>query len=219
MENISINFPFEIDYSDNDFILKIRTPVESDASSMYEALILSLNCLREFLPWAHGIISENDQLERIRNANKNPNRKEVDIIVVDGITNKFLMAGGWRLGRTPNKRAVDLGYWTPLINQNMGLATILTKILVVIALDYLNYDRVEIGCNKANKGSYKVIQKCGFQLEGELKNYFDCPSQTMLNQGLNPERTSLIFSLVPENIHNLGWYQHVKNSITINKLV
>lgn len=68
-------------------------------------------------------------------------------------------------------------------------------------------------CNKANKRSLRVIEKCGFKYEGEAKNYFPQPISSMLENGCHSERIGLQYAFVKEDIENLTWFKEVKNKI------
>jgi RimJ/RimL family protein N-acetyltransferase len=72
---------------------------------------------------------------------------------------------------------------------------------------------VEIACNKENKKSLRVMEKCGFKYEGEAKNYFLEPAPEMLKNGYHPERTGLQYALVKGAIQNLHWFEEVKKQI------
>ncbi|CCB86511.1 putative uncharacterized protein [Parachlamydia acanthamoebae UV-7] len=97
----------------------------------------------------------------------------------------------------------------------MDIATLITKILTSVAFDFMRCDRVEIGCNKANVKSKKVIEKCQFILEGEIRNYFTNPTSEMLNNRYSSERTFLLYGLVVEDLSELSRYLEIKKHIKI----
>ncbi|MGA8164796.1 MAG: GNAT family protein [Waddliaceae bacterium] len=94
---------------------------------------------------------------------------------------------------------------------------LVTKILSVVAFDFLGCDCLQVGCNKSNQISQKVMNKCGFKLEGEIRNYFPNPTQNMLENGYIGERTCLRYSLIPEDLLHLKWYRGIKHGIKIKK--
>jgi len=77
-------------------------------------------------------------------------------------------------------------------------------------------DRVEIGCNKANNKSKRVIEKCEFVFEGEIRNYFSKPTETMLINAYAPERTYLAYGLVNEDLPKISWYSEINKHIKIS---
>ncbi len=76
-------------------------------------------------------------------------------------------------------------------------------------------DRIEIGCNKANYLSKKVIEKCEFIFEGEIRNYFSKPTEKMLNNKYSPERTYLLYGLTSEDLSKVSWYSGIKKHTEI----
>jgi len=166
------------------------------------------------MDWAHREIDIEQQKERIRTSIALFSQGTTyDFTVIDTKSNEFLMSASLRASRIPNKKSLGIGYWTSSKYCNQGLATIVTKILIVIAFESFGCDRVEIGCNKANQKSIRVIEKCGFKLESEVRNYFSEPTSEMVQNGLNSSRTGLLFALIKDDIENLCWYNGIANDL------
>lgn len=208
--------PEEIAYEDSDFSVLLRPLEERDAEAIHDAVMLSLESFRPFMDWAHRELSVEGQIERIRKSQKGYAKGvEFDFSVFDKNTGEFLMSATLGPSRTPNKKALSIGYWTSIKHCNRGLATLITKILTVVAFDYMKCNRVEIGCNKANKKSVRVIEKCGFILEGEARNYFTEPTLEMIKNGYYPDRTCLQYALIPQDIKFLSWFEEIKRKLII----
>ena len=206
----------EITYRDEHFSLRLRPLEEQDAKVIHEAVLCSLENFLAFMDWAHLTQSVNGQLERIRKSKEDFSKgTEYNFSVFDDNTREFLASGTLSFSTVPNKNAWAIGYWTSIKHCNKGIATLITKILTVFAFDFLKSDCVKIGCNKANKKSARVIEKCGFKPEGEVRNYFSEPSLKMIENGYHPDRTFLQYALIPEDLKSLSWFNEIKAKITI----
>lgn len=217
MSSRNSNFQ-KISYTDLNFSIFLRPLEENDAEMIHSAVLFSQENLKPFMDWSHREASIEQQKERIRTSVKFFSQGiSYDLVVVDIKSKEFLMSASLHSSRVPNKKSLGIGYWTSSLHCNKGLATLVTKILVVIAFEELGCDRVEIGCNKANLKSIKVIEKCGFKFECEAKYYFSEPSYSMVKNGYNQERTGLLYSLTKTDIKDLKWYDSIIGALTINK--
>lgn len=209
--------PKEIIYDDRKISLLIRPLRKEDAPIITTAVQESLDSLLPFMDWAHGELSEENQLNRIVASNQNYlDGKEYDFAVFDGSGN-FVVSASWHPSRTRNKKCLEVGYWTHAKHANKGLATLVTKILIFAAFEFMGCDRVEIVCNKANNPSKKVIEKCGFIYEGEIRNFFPEPTVEMLRNNYSPVRTCLMYGLIVEDLPNLKWYSGIGEHIRFVK--
>lgn len=144
--------PKEISYQDSRLPVLLRPLEEKDAEVIHEAVMLSLESFRPFMDWAHRELNVDGQLQRIRKSKEGfAKGTEFDFSVFSQNTGEFLMSATLGPSRTPNTKALSIGYWTSIKHCNKGLATLITKILIIVAFDYMGCNRVEIGCNKANK--------------------------------------------------------------------
>jgi RimJ/RimL family protein N-acetyltransferase len=206
----------EVIYQDDKLSLLLRPLEEKDAKIIHEAVVLSLDNLRPFMDWSHANLSVEEQVQRIRKSNEAyVKATEFNFTVFNKDDDEFLMSATLGPSRTPNIKSLSIGYWTLAKHCNKGLATLLTKILTFVAFDYLNCDRVEIGCNIANTKSIRVITKCGFILEGKARNYFVEPTSAMLQNGYHPDRTCLQYSLTTNDLKSLPWFNEIKSKIAI----
>ncbi len=208
--------PSEITYQDSKLSLLLRPLEEKDAAVIHEAVMLSLNSFRTFMDWAHRELSVEGQLQRIRKSQEGYAKgTEFDFSVFDKNTGEFLMSATLGPSRTPNKKALSIGYWTSINHCNKGFATLITKILTTVAFDYMGCNRVEIGCNKANEKSIRVIEKCDFTFEGRARNYFTEPSYEMIQNGYYPDRTCVQYALIPQDLKSLPWFEEIKSKLVI----
>lgn len=205
----------EISYNDYNFSILIRRLEEEDAEMIHSAVLLSRENLKSFMDWSHRETSIEQQKERIRASMESFSKGiSYDFVVVDIETKEFLMSASLHASRVPNKKSLGIGYWTSSLHCNKGLATLVTKILVVTAFEKLGCDRVEIGCNKANQKSIRVIEKSGFKFECEARNYFSEPSYDIIKNGYNEERAGLLYTLVKTDVKDLKWYDSIVRALT-----
>lgn len=207
--------PKEIFYNDGSVFLLIRPLQKEDAQVLNIAVQESMDNLLPFMDWAHDELSEKNQFDRIIISNENYLKgSEYDFAIFDASRN-FLVSASWHPSKTRNKKCFEIGYWTNAKHCNKGFATLVTKILTFTAFEFMGCDRVEIGCNKANTLSRKVIDKCEFIFEGEIRNYFSKPTEKMLSNGYSSERTYLSYGLTTEDLLNISWYAGIKKYIKI----
>lgn len=64
-----------------------------------------------------------------------------------------------------------LGYWIGQGQAGRGLATAAVRAMVGYAFDDLKLHRVEAACVPANLASRRVLEKAGFELEGQARAY------------------------------------------------
>jgi RimJ/RimL family protein N-acetyltransferase len=170
------------------------------------------------MDWAHRIQSEEHQKQRILNSNLNySQRVEFDFLVFDSNEN-FIASASWHPSRSRNKDCFEIGYWTRAPFCNRGYATLITKILTVAAFEFMGCDKVEIGCNKANFASKRVIEKRHFKFEGEIRNYFAKPTQEMLNNHYHQEKSFLLSGLTVDDLSRLPWFTEIKAHLTFISL-
>ncbi len=207
--------PTEILYNDGKISLKIRPLHISDASILNTAVKESLNNLLPFMDWAHEELSQNKQYTRIIASNQNYlNGIEYDFAVFDSSGN-FIASASFHPSKTRNKKCFEIGYWTHTNYCNKGIATLVTKILTFVSFEFMRCDRIEIGCNKANYSSKRVIEKCEYLFEGKIRNYFSKPTEKMLENMYSPERTYLAYGLTSEDLSKITWYSEIRKYIKI----
>jgi RimJ/RimL family protein N-acetyltransferase len=211
--------PSRIEYRDENIHLIFRPFEPTDALVLRKAIELSLPELRRFMIWAHLNVSPVQQVDRILKARSDyflGVRYEVGVF--DGKTEEFLMGASWLPSLRFNPAALELGYWTVSQHRGKGLATLTTKVLTAAAFEYLESDRVEVACNKENLASRRVIEKCQFKLEGELRFAMRAPTVEMLNHGYSNERNCLLYALIQQDRSNLPWYKNIFDKMAVTSL-
>lgn len=66
----------------------------------------------------------------------------------------------------------EMGYWLARQYWNKGIMTNVVEKFCVYGFDILNLERIEATVFEHNVSSGRVLEKCGFELEGLLKKYY-----------------------------------------------
>ncbi|HBL28808.1 MAG TPA: N-acetyltransferase [Acidobacteria bacterium] len=153
--------------------LLLRTFRASDAPALHAALTESIEELRAFLwflPW----VAEEQTLQsaevRCRKAEANfLLRVDLPYLAFEKSTGRLVASVGlhrtdWDLPKT------EVGYWVRTGETGKGYASEGVRALTEWALDTLGAWRVELVTDAANDASRAVAERCGFQLEGILRN-------------------------------------------------
>ncbi|MBI3346402.1 MAG: GNAT family N-acetyltransferase [Burkholderiales bacterium] len=134
----------------------------------------SLSHLRPWMPWAQEAPTAESSETVVR-------RMQADFIArrdlcfhifarrSDGSPGRML--GGTGLHRIDwDLRRFEIGYWIRPEAAGQGHVSEAVRLLTVLAFDRLAARRVEIRCDPRNLKSCAVAQRCGFELEGVLRN-------------------------------------------------
>jgi RimJ/RimL family protein N-acetyltransferase len=134
----------------------------------------SLSHLRPWMPWAQDTPTAESSELVVR-------RMQADFIArrdltyqlyarrADGSPGRLL--GGTGLHRMDwTVRRFEIGYWIRPEAAGRGHVTEAAKLLTTMAFDLLAARRVEIRCDARNAKSRAVAERCGFELEGILRN-------------------------------------------------
>ena len=134
----------------------------------------SISHLRPWMPWAQEAPTAESSEMVVR-------RMQADFIArrdlcfhiyarrADGSPGRLL--GGTGLHRMDwTVRKFEIGYWIRPEAAGQGHVSEAVNLLTVLAFGPLDARRVEIRCDARNARSRAVAQRCGFELEGILKN-------------------------------------------------
>ena len=150
--------------------LIIRAPRVRDAAQMIAAIEESLEELRPWMPWATGVPTLHEAKDNLRKARrKHLARKDFRLQFFLKGTDTLVGCGGMhRVDWSVPK--VEIGYWarTPFAGQ--GYITEAVNAITEFAVRHFGARRVEIRMDDRNERSWRVAERCGFQLEGILCN-------------------------------------------------
>jgi RimJ/RimL family protein N-acetyltransferase len=138
------------------------------------AITQSLSHLRPWMPWAQEAPTAESSETVVR-------RMQADFIARRDLTYQLFarrpdggpgrLLGGTGLHRVDwAVRRFEIGYWIRPEAAGQGHVSEAVKLLVAMAFDRLAARRVEIRCDPRNIKSRGVAERCGFELEGILRN-------------------------------------------------
>lgn len=164
--------------------LLLRNFRVEDAPALHGALVESISELRKhlwFLPW----VAEEPTLQsaevRCRKAEANfLLRADLPYLAFEKATGRLVASVGlhrteWDLPKT------EVGYWVRSSETGKGFASEGVVALTAWALNELGAKRVELVADENNTGSRAVAERCGFQLEGVLRNVMRAPDGGLRN--------------------------------------
>jgi RimJ/RimL family protein N-acetyltransferase len=153
--------------------LVLRAPQAGDGAALNEAVVESIESLRPWMPWAQTApTADASELTCRQMAVRFAQRSDLPMFVfaraADGSTGRLIGGTGlhrfdWQVPR------FEVGYWVRRSEQGRGLISEAVQTLVRFAFDALQARRVEIRMSSANLRSRAVAERCGFTLEGVLR--------------------------------------------------
>ncbi len=172
--------------------LQLRPFCIEDAPELHAALTESINELRQFLWFLHWV-AETQTLQsaevRCRRAAANfLIRTDLPYLAFAKDTGRLVGSVGlhrtdWDLPKT------EVGYWMRSSEAGKGYASEAVLTLSEWALEKLGAQRVELVTDELNHGSRGVASRCGFSLEGVLRNVMRAPDGSL--------RSSCIYAKLP----------------------
>lgn len=68
------------------------------------------------------------------------------------------------------RKGAEIGYWLGEPFWHRGIAVSAVRLMVAYGFNSLQLERIDAGVFEHNKASQRVLEKCGFTLEGVFKN-------------------------------------------------
>lgn len=180
IEPILLNLPDAIQTAR----LLMRPPRIGDGAFLYEAITESLTELRRFLaslPWvaAEQTVESSEVFCCSAQANFLA-RKDFAFLLFEKSTNELVGVAGlhrtdWAIPKT------EVGYWVRTSRSGNGFVGEAVRALVDYAFASLGAMRVELVTDEENTASRRVAERCGFQLEGTLRNERRSPAGDLRN--------------------------------------
>jgi RimJ/RimL family protein N-acetyltransferase len=172
--------------------LILRSPMPGDGRAANEAILETWDELHRSMPWAREPPTVEQTEERIRELRaKRVARTALPMTM-------WLRDGGTFLGSADlhhldwSVAKCELGYWVRRAFQGQGYVTEAVRTLTRFAFEVLQTERVEIQCSHRNVRSQKVAERCGFVLEGRLRNQTREPTGEL--------RDTLIYALTRADV-------------------
>jgi len=148
--------------------LLIRCPMPGDGAPMRQAVLQSQETLKEWLPWAVNVESEEGYETRVREGRlKFLAREDLWLVVILKETGQII--GGSGLHRIDwSVPKFEIGYWLHTAHTGKGYITEAVDALTAFAFDTLYAERVEIRCDSKNVRSAAVARRLNFTHEATL---------------------------------------------------
>lgn len=164
--------------------LLLRPPCAGDGPVVCAAIRASLGDLRRFLaslPWVAAEPSIESSEVWCRNAQANhAARQDFPFLL-------FEKAGGALVGACGLHRVVwatpkaEIGYWCHTAHARRGFVSEAVPALAAFATRHLRTVRLEIITDEENQASRRVAERCGFVLEGVLRQERRSPAGDLRN--------------------------------------
>jgi RimJ/RimL family protein N-acetyltransferase len=168
--------------------LILRSPTSGEGQAANEAILESWDELHRWMPWAREPLSVAQCEERIRELQaKRLARTALPMSM-------WLRDGGVFLGSADlhhldwSVPSFEVGFWVRRTRQGRGYVTEAVRALTRYAFEVLGAERGEIRCSPRNSRSQGVAERCGFTLEGRLRNQTREPSGEL--------RDTLVYALI-----------------------
>jgi ribosomal-protein-serine acetyltransferase len=193
----------------------LRPWLLADADALLEAVTASLPELRAFMAWAHVPPSREGEYDLIArfDADYWAGRQYV-LGVFDG--DGAVIGGVGLHPRTAlNPRALEVGYWIRTSRAGKGFATLASRVLVALAFDRFECDRLQVMHDETNVASRRVVEKCGFVYEGTMRNAVAVASPQLRADGYRGTEHQRLYALVPGDLAGLEWLPGIRAATTV----
>ncbi len=171
--------------------LFLRPPMPGDGAAMNVAIQESWDDLHRWMPWARERPTP-EQSEATAVQLRATFVARTDFPMWVQLRDRKTIVGATGLHRfdlaVPR---FEIGYWVRRTCQRQGYATEIVRAMSRLALVTLKAERVEIHCSHRNEASQRTALRCGFTLEGRLRNHCREPTGEL--------RDTLIYSLLPQD--------------------
>lgn len=152
--------------------LLLAAPQPGIGPLMSVAIAESIGQLSPWMPWAQQVPSFEDSEAVVRRQRANFTlRTDLAYQIYDkAVAGRRLLGGTGLHGLDWGVRRFEIGYWIRASAQGHGYVSEAVRALTAMAFDHLRARRVEIRMDDTNRRSRAVAERCGFELEGILRN-------------------------------------------------
>jgi RimJ/RimL family protein N-acetyltransferase len=207
--------PQRIEYRDDSRYLEIAPWTFEEIDASIAAIEASLPELRAFMPWAHLPLTREGQYRVFATFLADWWAGHQYVAALRGRQRELL--GGIGLHpRTPlNPRALEVGYWSSTPHAGRGNVALAVRVMTVLAIDRFDCDRLQVLHDEANARSRRVVERCGFTLEGVVRNVIARPGEDFRRQGYCGTSRELLYAITPEDLPRLAWVEAVRANTTL----
>lgn len=161
--------------------LELRAPALDHVVDLTAAVRSSLPELKAWMPWATDAYDEAGAEQGVRAA-------IAAFVTKADFRYHMFETGGRLVGSTGLHRIkwsvprFEIGYWLRTDAAGKGYASEAVRALSKVAFQQLGAQRVDIRCDDRNEASAAVALRCGYHLEGVLRNYTVGPDGTVRDE-------------------------------------
>ncbi len=151
--------------------LLIRAPQPGDGEAVNAAIRDSANELAPWMLWAQEVPSVQESEAHLRLSQvKFMERQDLQLLLFHKQTGQFIGSSGlhqidWKI------RKFEIGYWIHTVHAGQGYISEAVRAITAFAMERLGANRIEIQCDARNTKSAEVAKRCGYTLEGTLRNH------------------------------------------------
>lgn len=180
IDPFTLDIPLEFDSER----LTIRTPRVRDAVEFNTAIRESFEEIRPWMPWAKSIPSiEETRLNMRRARRRFLQRKDLRLTLVLKGTDTIVGSSGLHKGDW-NVPKFEIGYWVRTSFAGQGYITEAVNAITGFAVRHLAAMRIEIWVDDRNERSWRVAERCGYELEGIMRSHSLAPDGTVRDMRL-----------------------------------
>jgi RimJ/RimL family protein N-acetyltransferase len=178
------------EHRQGDLLLRGWRP--GDGEELNRATVSSYEHLREFMEWARPDTTVEDSEGYVRQSWARWLLGEEWSLGVWRAERLVAGSGFMLRGQPLAQGTVEIGMWVRADEAGRGLGTRVLRAMVDWADADWPIHKLAWQCDSRNRASARVAEKCGFQLEGRLREHVPAVD----GQG---RRTTLLFGLVPSD--------------------
>jgi RimJ/RimL family protein N-acetyltransferase len=190
--------------------LEITPWMFEDVEASIRAVTASLAELRAFLPWPHHPLSPEGQYAFIAGTTADWWAGRQYVAALRGVDGEIVGGIGLHPRSALNPKALEVGYWAATPHAGRGHVALAVRMMTMLAIDRFACDRVQVLHDEANTRSQRVVERCGFTLEGTVRNTVAEPGELARQQGYQGTSRERLYSITPDDLPRLSWVDDVR---------
>jgi RimJ/RimL family protein N-acetyltransferase len=207
--------PRRIRYRDDSRYLEIAPWGFDDVDACIAAIDASLPELRAFLPWAHEPLTRDGQYRVFASFLADWWAGRQYVAALKGPSGEVLGGIGLHPRTALNAQALEVGYWSTTAHAGRGHVALAVRVMTLLAIDRFGCDRVQVLHDEANFRSRRVVERCGFTLEGTVRNVVADPGERVRRQGYRGTHRERLYAMLPEDLPRLPWVSAIRAHTTL----
>lgn len=207
--------PSRLVYRDSARCLELRPWAFGDVDALMESVAQSATELRAFMPWAHQPRTREGDYALLAKFQADYHAGREYVLGMFSEAGEVLGGVGLHPRVALNPRALEVGYWCRSAQAGKGWTTLAVRMLVVLAFDCFACDRLQVTYDEDNGASRRVVEKCGFPVEGVVRNVVAAVPDELRASGYRGTGRHRLHALVPQDLPQLDWLAEVRAGLTV----